>query len=105
MAEAARAAVEHHEHLPGPVDAQGLPRTGIVEPAGGHDLDFEVMVARAERPELIRSSRDRAVAHMGGVRARQAPAAFHSIQILRPSIPARDTPARALDHDPAELGF
>jgi len=74
----------------------------VVDAALAHDLNLEVVVARAERAELLDAARDGARADVGRIGARQASLAFHPLEVLRPAVAMRHAPAGALDHDAAE---
>ena len=98
MAEAPRSAMEHHTHLPRRADPERPGRHRIVDALGPYHLDLEVVVARAQRPELVHAARHRAGAHLRGIGPRQAAAPFHVVEVLGPAITLGHTPARAGDH-------
>ena len=95
MAEAARAAVEHDEDLAGAVDAEHARHALVVDGARSHHLDLEVVVAGAERAELLHPAlAGRCALTCFGIGAGQAAAALDVRQVLGPAV------ARAT-HQPA----
>jgi hypothetical protein len=74
--------VEHHHHLLGRSRPKARARSGVEDAVGVEHLDLEVVVARAQGPDLPAAALDGAFAHALGVRAGEAAAGLRAREIL-----------------------
>src|SRR4030095_12958938 len=93
MTKAARAAVKHHTDLAGLIDVEGTRRLAVVHALGMDHLDLQVVVARAERAQLVHAARAGSRAHVRGIRAVEAASSLAAVQIRRPAEPMGHAPA------------
>src|SRR2546426_169561 len=78
-------------------------RCGIGDTLGTRHLDFQIVVARAERAELISAALERARAHPRDVGTGEAAALLRPVEVLLGREAAAAAPARALLEHIAEL--
>src|SRR5439155_22578606 len=103
VAEAAAPAVEHDDHLIRPRDPEPGREVGIGDTLGTRHLDLQIVVARAERAELISAALERARAHPRDVGTGEAAALLRPVEVLLGGEAAAATPARALLEHVGEL--
>jgi hypothetical protein len=102
MPEAPRAAMEHHQHLARARDPERARHASVVDAVGRHHLHFQIMVAGAQRAELVQAPRHRPGADGLRIGARKAPAALGEGEILGPAVAALDAPPGPLEHHVAK---
>ncbi len=95
--------MKHHHHLVGNGDAEGFGQFNIEYMLRFRHLNFQVMIPRTERSDLVVPTFHGSIADFGDVGARDATPLFRALQILRPTVPILDAPARALLHDLAKF--
>src|SRR5215468_9989017 len=66
-------------------------------------LDLQVVVARAERPELIHAASPSSRAHVRRIRAVETASPLAAVEILRPAEPLGHAPAGPVHHHAIEL--
>ena len=104
VAETAGPAVDHHHDLIVAGDPERRRCHGVKDPVVGGDLHLQVMVAGPQRAELMDPPRHRVVAHLRGVRSRNAAPLFDAGEILVPSVAVLHAPPSPLLHDLFKLG-
>ena len=105
VAESARTAVEHDQHLSRPLDAKRPGHGGVVHTFGRHHLDLEVVVPRAQGAELLAPAGHGPGAHLCRIGSGQTTAALGGLEILRPPVAMPHAPATALTHHVREVGI
>ena len=96
----ARAGVNQHGDLAF-VQTHDLGRGRVEHPVD--DLDFEEMVARAERAALVETARDRAIADPPRIGALEAAARLGDQQVVLGSVAQVDDVGRPFRHQPGQL--
>ena len=103
MTKAAGTTVNHDDDLILAGNPERRGRCGIENPLIGGDLDFKVMIARPQRPQLIDSTPQRLIGHRRRIGSADATAFFDPRKILMPSIALFDAPTRTFQHDASEF--
>src|SRR5215475_3053207 len=98
MSEAAAAAVEHHHDLVRNRDSEFFREPIVAHVLWSGDLHFQIMIAAAERADLIVAALDRSLADFRCIGACDATVLLGKLQVLLPAQIALDAPARALLH-------
>jgi hypothetical protein len=100
--EAARACMNHDGDLPDLRDAHRLGGDGVVDFV--HHLDFEEVVAAAERAELVFAALDSFLGNHIGVRHIEPACGFGVRKVVCPAVAVFDHPVRAFEHHLAQVG-
>src|SRR5205823_9429549 len=103
VAESARAAVDEDDDLAGAVQAEGVGDVPVVDRLDL--LDFEEVVARAERADLVGAALARPLADLPGIGARHRAALLDRLEVLRPAEAAVDRPGGAARQQPLHLAL
>ena len=103
MAEAAATGMQHQQHLVRARDPERRGGVGVGEVLAPRNLYLEVVVAGAERADLLIAAFYRTLRDQLGVGARHAAALLGKLGVLRNAVAAIDTPRRALGDELAKL--
>ncbi len=103
MAEAPAAAVEHDHHLVGDGDPEGAGQFRVEDVFRAGDLDFQVMVPRPQRSDLVEPPVDGFFTYFPGVRPLDAAGLLGAFQVLLPPVTVPHAPPGAFLHHPTEL--
>src|SRR5512132_175791 len=98
MSEAAAAAVKHHHDLVWNGDAEFFRELLVARVLWPRDLDFQVMIAAAERADLVVAPLHCVLADFRCVGACDATAFLGKLEIFLPAQIALDAPTRTLFH-------
>ena len=103
MAESAGAAMHHDDDLFPTLNSHGCGSLTIEQPIVGDHLDFQIMIARPERAELVDAPCHGLITDIRRIGLVETPLLLDTVQIPLPPVSSSDAPAGAMAHDIGKL--